>query len=71
MDACYVLADPAGCAGIVRINGSLATSGAGLPGYNTNLTFRRAEGIEISANTGYDLGNWGAISISTSTPTTT
>ena len=63
MDACYVLADPAGCAGIVRINGSLATSGAGLPGYNTNLTFRRAEGIEISANTGYDLGNWGNLDI--------
>ena len=59
MDACYVLADPNACAGIVRINGSLATSGAGLPGYNTNLSFRRAEGIEISANTGYDMGSWG------------
>jgi len=59
MDACYVLADADACAGIVRINGSLATSGAGLPGYTTNLSFRRAEGIEISANTGYDMGSWG------------
>ena len=64
MDACYVLADPDACAGIVRINGSLATSGAGLPGYNTNLAFRRAEGIEISANTGYDLGDWGMLDFS-------
>jgi iron complex outermembrane recepter protein len=64
MDACYVLADPAACAGIVRINGSLATSGAGLPGFNTNLAFRRAEGLEISANTGWDLGRWGMIDAS-------
>lgn len=61
MDACYVLADPTACAGIVRINGSLATSGAGLPGYTTNLSFVRAEGIEISANSGYDLGSWGSL----------
>ena len=47
-----------------RINGSLATSGAGLPGYNTNLAFRRAEGIEVSANTGYDLGDWGMLDFS-------
>ncbi len=64
LDACYVLADPTACSGIVRINGSLATAGAGLPGYNTNLAFRRAEGIEISANTGYDLGNWGLLDFS-------
>jgi outer membrane receptor protein involved in Fe transport len=64
MDACYVLADPAACAGIVRINGSLTTAGAGLPGYTTNLSFRRAEGIEISARTGWDAGDWGLIDVS-------
>jgi len=64
MDACYVLADPEACAAIVRINGSLATSGAGLPGFTTNLSFVRAEGLELSASTGYDLGNWGDLQVS-------
>ena len=63
MDACYVEADPEYCTGIVRINGSLATSGAGLPGYTTNLAFVRAEGIEVSASTGWELGEWGGLNV--------
>jgi outer membrane receptor protein involved in Fe transport len=64
LDACYVLADPEACAGVVRINGSLATSGAGVPGFTTNLEFVRAEGLELSASTGYDLGGWGDLQVS-------
>ncbi len=63
MDACYVLADPEACAGIVRINGSLATSGAGLPGFTTNLSFVRAEGVEVSATTGIELGELGELEV--------
>jgi outer membrane receptor protein involved in Fe transport len=61
LDACYVLGDPTACGSIVRINGSLATSGAGVPGFTRNLEFVRAEGIELSASVGYDLGDWGEL----------
>lgn len=64
LDACYVLADATACSGIVRIGSSLATSGAGVPGFTTNLEYLRAEGIEWGANTNFDLNEWGELAIS-------
>ena len=64
LDACYVLADPVACAGVVRIGSSLATAGAGVPGFTTNLEYLRAEGIEWGVNTDFDLMDWGSLAIS-------
>jgi iron complex outermembrane recepter protein len=64
LDACYVQANAAACAGVIRIGSSLATSGAGVQTFTTNLPYRRAEGIEIGATTDYDLGKWGGLTFS-------
>jgi iron complex outermembrane receptor protein len=64
LDACYVLADPTACAGVVRVGSSLATAGAGVPGFTTNLEYLRAEGIEWGVSTDFDLMDWGSLAIS-------
>lgn len=64
MDSCYVLADPITCSQIVRIGGALTVSGTGVPGFTTNFDFFRAEGIQLSVDTGYDLGEMGQLRFS-------
>tara|TARA_R110000868_G_scaffold375440_3_gene639988 strand:- start:26642 stop:29569 length:2928 start_codon:yes stop_codon:yes gene_type:complete len=64
LNNCYVLGDPAACAGIQRISGSLGTSGAGVSLYTTNLNYIRAEGIEFAASFGTDIGRFGDLSFS-------
>jgi len=64
LNNCYVLADAAACAGITRISGSLGTTGAGVNLFTTNLDFSRAEGFELAASGGFDLGKWGELQLS-------
>jgi hypothetical protein len=59
LDLCYVLQDPAACGGIVRIGGALGETGTGAPAYFTNFETFRAEGIDLSVNTGMDIGGLG------------
>ena len=59
LDSCYGLGDLAACGQIRRVNGDLQDDTAGVQLYTTNLSYQQAEGVEISANFGYDLGNWG------------
>ena len=61
LDTCYVLADPECLAGVVRIGGSLTVSGTGVPAPFTNFEFYRAEGVDLTVNTGYDLGGLGEL----------
>lgn len=63
LDNCYVIGDPDCLAGVVRIGGSLTVSGTGVPAFFTNFQFFRAEGVDVSLNTGYDLGNAGQLGI--------
>ena len=55
LDACYVVGDDAACEGVKRIGGGLSTAGAGVEAFITNLEWRKAEGLELSASTDIDL----------------
>jgi len=63
LDDCYVAGNPDCLAGVVRLGGSLTVSGTGVPAFFTNFQFFKAEGIDLSVNTGYDLGNIGQLGI--------
>jgi hypothetical protein len=64
LDLCYVLGDPATCAGIVRIGGALGESATGTPAFFTNFTKFEAEGIDLRASTNFDIGGLGEMSVS-------
>ncbi len=64
LDLCYVLQDQTACDGVVRIGGALTISGTGAPAFFTNFTLFQAEGIDLSVNANWDLGNLGLLSAS-------
>jgi len=64
LDLCYVLGDPVTCAGIVRVGGALGESSTGTPAFFTNFTMFAAEGIDLRANTDFDIGRFGEMSVS-------
>ena len=65
LDQCYVAANPAGCANVLRVNGDLTSDTSGILLYTTNLAYERAEGYELAASFGVDLDNLGDLSFST------
>ncbi len=64
LDICYVLADPACLAGVVRIGGAITVSGTGVPAFFQNFSYRQAEGIDLQIDTGFDLGRYGDLGVS-------
>jgi outer membrane receptor protein involved in Fe transport len=64
LDACYVFALADQCAKIRRIGGGLTLDGSGVETYTTNLKYLRAEGIELGAAFGFDIGKFGSINLS-------
>ena len=65
LDGCYVAGEADTCAKIRRVAGSLAISGSGVELFTTNLSFQRAEGLELGLNFDYDLRDMGELSFST------
>jgi len=63
LNNCYVLANASECAKINRIGGTLATSGAGVTLFTTNLDFIRAEGVDLGLDTDWDLDELGELSV--------
>ncbi|MEY3466633.1 MAG: hypothetical protein EBR15_00545 [Gammaproteobacteria bacterium] len=63
LDQCYVsgLADQ--CARIKRVGGTLTLPGSGVELYTTNLSYLRAEGVEVAATLGFGLGNAGNLTV--------
>jgi len=61
LDACYVLGDLASCKQIRRVNGDLQDDTSGVQLFTTNLAYQQAEGVEVSVNFGFDMGNLGDI----------
>lgn len=61
LDLCYTQGVEAECAKVQRINGSLATDGAGIELFTENLEYLRTEGLDISISTAFDLGDWGEL----------
>jgi len=61
LDACYVLVDLASCKQIRRVNGDLQDDTSGVQLFTTNLAYQQAEGVEVSVNFGFDMGNLGDI----------
>jgi iron complex outermembrane recepter protein len=67
LDGCYRDNIASFCSQIVRINGDLATPGAGVRLLTTNLEFQRAAGYELGVSTGFDLeslgldSKWGSV----------
>lgn len=59
LDLCYVLGDPTACAGVVRIGGALGETGTGAPAYFTNFQRFEASGLDLSVNSGLDIGGLG------------
>lgn len=64
LDSCYINQDANECAKINRIGGDLTGSAAGVDQFTTNLSYLRAEGIEIGFNFGVDLGENGTLDFS-------
>lgn len=70
LDGCYKQGVQSFCSLVVRVNGDLATPGAGIKLLTTNLDYQQAAGYELGINTGFDLeslglgSNWGSIRIS-------
>ncbi len=56
LDACYVAGVASECAKVIRVNGDLTLPASGVQLFTTNLEFKKAEGIEIGINTGFDIG---------------
>lgn len=63
LDLCYVLGDPVTCAGIVRIGGALGETGTGTPAFFTNFTVFQAEGLDLRADTSFDVGRFGEMTL--------
>ena len=63
LDLCYVLGDPVTCAGIVRIGGALGETGTGTPAFFTNFTVFQAEGIDLTADTAFAIGDLGELQL--------
>ncbi len=59
LDSCYTLGDLAACKQIRRVNGDLQDDTAGVELYTTNLSFAKAEGVEVGLNFGFDLAALG------------
>ncbi|MBI1340701.1 TonB-dependent receptor plug domain-containing protein [bacterium] len=64
LDGCYVLGDPTQCGLIRRIGGTLTLPGSGLEQFTTNLTYLKAEGVELGVSFGVDLQAYGELSVS-------
>lgn len=69
LDDCYGAGNAASCAKIVRVNGDLATPGAGIQLYTQNLEYNRAEGFDLGIATGFNLSQlgldqkWGSVRV--------
>jgi iron complex outermembrane recepter protein len=70
LDGCYKDNKPEFCSLIVRVNGDLATPGAGIKLLTTNLDYLQASGFEMAVSTKFDLeslgfdSKWGSLTIS-------
>ena len=64
LNNCYEQGNPAECAKINRIGSSLATTGAGINLFTTNLDYLRASGVDVSLQSDWDLEQYGELSVS-------
>jgi outer membrane receptor protein involved in Fe transport len=64
LDSCYVTGDATECAKVRRVGGTLTLPGSGIELFTTNLDYLQAEGIELNASFGLDIGNAGALRFS-------
>lgn len=65
LDACYTAGIQSACDKVIRVGGNLVNPGSGLEEYTTNLDYLQAEGIEIAASFGVDIGNAGSLNFNT------
>ncbi|MEQ1808420.1 MAG: TonB-dependent receptor [Terricaulis sp.] len=61
LDGCYLAGDPNICARVRRVGGTLTIPGSGLTALTTNLETLGAEGLEIGAQFGLDVGSLGTL----------
>jgi len=61
LDACYITGNTTECAKIQRVGGTLTVDGSGVELFTTNLKYLQAEGVEIQANIGFDMGGAGSL----------
>ena len=66
LNACYTYGISSECDKINRIGGDLTVSGSGIETYTTNLSYRRAEGIEVGLNFKVGLEDMGELKFDTS-----
>ena len=64
LDGCYVAGLDSECDKIVRVGGTLTLPGAGVELFTTNLVNLRAEGVEIGATFGIEMGRFGSLDVS-------
>ena len=64
LDSCYQQGLASECAKIGRVGGDLTGSSAGVNLFTSNLKFLQAEGVEVSFNVGFDIGEYGALQFS-------
>lgn len=59
LDQCYVAGIAAACTNVVRVDGDLTSPASGIQLFTTNLSYEQAEGVELSANAGFNLNDYG------------
>ncbi len=64
LDSCYKAGIVSECAKVNRLGGDLVLPGSGLSAFTTNLKYLRAEGVELGASFGVEMGGYGDLSIS-------
>lgn len=65
LNACYQFGNTEECAKIKRIGGDLTIAGSGIETYTTNLSYRRAEGVELGIYFDVGLADMGELKFAT------
>ncbi|NMP33403.1 TonB-dependent receptor [Thalassotalea sp. M1531] len=65
MDACYTYGITSECEKINRIGGDLTIAGSGIETYTTNLSYRKAEGVEVGIHFAVGMEDWGEMRFAT------
>jgi iron complex outermembrane recepter protein len=63
LDGCYDAGLQSECDKIERVAGTLTANGSGLETFTTNLDYLQAEGVEVGYSFGFEIGDYGILTL--------